>query len=141
MIVGSIKENIDIEKRVSITPETAKNILSLGLQINLEKNYAEHLGISDEDYKKVGANFFDSSSEVLKNSNLILKVNCPTEDEVKNLKENQIIIGVFNPSKNENVLKNLAKKKFKNIFSRTSSKNISCTINGCFIIPIQLGWL
>ena len=116
MIVGSIKENIDIEKRVSITPETAKNILSLGLQINLEKNYAEHLGISDEDYKKVGANFFDSSSEVLKNSNLILKVNCPTEDEVKNLKENQIIIGVFNPSKNENVLKNLAKKNLK-IFS------------------------
>ena len=28
MIVGSIKENLSLEKRVSITPETAKNIIS-----------------------------------------------------------------------------------------------------------------
>ena len=116
MIVGSIKENINLEKRVSITPETAKNILSLGLKINLEKGYAEHLGIGDEDYKKEGVNFYDSPSEILKNSNLILKVNCPSEDEIKNLQENQIIVGIFNPSKNENILKNLTKKKLK-IFS------------------------
>ena len=116
MIVGSIKENISLEKRVSITPETAKNILNLGLKINLEKNYANHLGISDEDYKKVGVNFYDNSSEIIKNSNLILKVNCPSENEIKNLKENQIIIGIFNPSKNENILKNLTKKNLK-IFS------------------------
>ncbi len=38
--VGSIKENINIEKRVAITPETAKNIITLGLNISLEKNYA-----------------------------------------------------------------------------------------------------
>ena len=116
MIVGSIKENINLEKRVSITPETAKNILSLGLRINLEKSYAEHLGISDEDYKKEGVNFYDSSSEILKNSDLILKVNCPTEDEIKNLKKNQIMVGIFNPSKNERVLKNLTKSNLK-IFS------------------------
>jgi NAD(P) transhydrogenase subunit alpha len=116
VIVGSIKENINLEKRVSITPETAKNILSLGLKINLEKSYAEHLGINDEDYKKEGVNFYDNSGEVLKNSNLILKVNCPTEDEIKNLNENQIIVGILNPSKNENTLKNLTKKNLK-IFS------------------------
>ena len=116
MIVGSVKENNNLEKRVSITPETAKNILSLGLKINLEKNYAEHLGINDADYKKEGVNFYDSSGEILKNSNLILKVNCPSDDEIKNLKENQIIVGIFNPSKNENILKSLTKKKIK-IFS------------------------
>ena len=38
VLVGSIKENISLEKRVAITPETAKNIISLGLKINLEKN-------------------------------------------------------------------------------------------------------
>ena len=136
MIVGSVKENINLEKRVSITPETAKSILSLGLKINLEKSYAEHLGISDEEYKKEGVNFYDSSSEILKNSNLILKVNCPTEDEIKNLNENQIIIGILNPSKNESILKSLTKKKIKNIFVRASSKNFSRAINGCFVITI-----
>ena len=39
MIVGSIKENITLEKRVSITPESAKNIISLGLKVCVEKNY------------------------------------------------------------------------------------------------------
>ena len=37
MIVGSIKENLTTEKRVSITPETAKNIINLGLKLCIEK--------------------------------------------------------------------------------------------------------
>ena len=52
MIVGSIKEDIISEKRVSITPETAKNIINLGLKVCIEKNYATHLGIDDNEYKK-----------------------------------------------------------------------------------------
>ena len=74
MNVGSIKENIITEKRVSITPETAKNIIALGLSINLEKNYAIHLGISDKQYEATGVNFYNSSLEVINNSKLILKV-------------------------------------------------------------------
>ena len=47
MIVGSIKEDLASEKRVSITPETAKNIMGLGLKVCIEKDYATHLGIDD----------------------------------------------------------------------------------------------
>ena len=46
MIVGSIKEDLASEKRVSLTPETAKNIMGLGLKVCVEKNYATHLGLS-----------------------------------------------------------------------------------------------
>ena len=52
MIVGSIKEDLSSEKRVSITPETAKNIMGLGLKVCIEKDYATHLGIDDNEYKK-----------------------------------------------------------------------------------------
>ena len=41
MIVGSTKENLTLEKRVSLTPETAKNIIGLGLKVCIEKNYAD----------------------------------------------------------------------------------------------------
>ena len=54
MIVGSIKEKITLEKRVSITPESAKNIIALGLSVCVEKNYAQHLGIQDDEYKNIG---------------------------------------------------------------------------------------
>ena len=67
MIVASIKEDINLEKRISITPETAKNIIALGLSINLEKNYATHLGIEDKEYENQGVKFFNNSSEVLNN--------------------------------------------------------------------------
>jgi len=116
VIVTSIKEDINLEKRVSVTPETAKNLIALGLSINLEKNYAVHLGIDDKDYENQGVKFFNSSSEAINNSNLILKVNCPNEEDVKNLREKQTIIGMFNPSKNIDTLKNILKKKI-NIFS------------------------
>ena len=90
MIVGSIKEDLALEKRVSLTPETAKNIIGLGLKVCLEKDYAIHLGVKDEDYEKIGVEIKSSSSEVLNSSNLIIKVNCPSESEIDILKENTI---------------------------------------------------
>jgi NAD(P) transhydrogenase subunit alpha len=116
MIVGSIKEDINLEKRVSITPETAKNIISLGLNVNLEKNYAVHLGIDDNKYEEVGVKFYNSSLEVINSSNLVLKVSCPTDEEVKALKEKTILVGIFNPSKNQDKLTEALKKNI-NIFS------------------------
>ena len=116
MIIGSIKEDINLEKRVSITPETAKNIIALGLSINLEKNYATHLGIEDKQYADNGAKFFNSSKEVIHNSSLLLKVNCPTDEETKILKEKTILVGIFNPSKNQDKLKEVLKKNI-NVFS------------------------
>jgi NAD(P) transhydrogenase subunit alpha len=116
MIIGSIKENISLEKRVSITPESAKNIIALGLRVNLEENYAVHLGVEDNKYEEIGVKFYSSSKEVINNANLILKVNCPTNEEIKTLKEKTILIGLFNPSINKGKLKEVLKKNI-NIFS------------------------
>jgi len=116
MIVGSIKEDINLEKRVSITPETAKNIIALGLSINLEKDYAIHLGVADEQYEQIGVKFYSSSQEIINNSRLILKVNFPTDEEIKILKEKTILVGIFNPIKNQDKIKEIIKKNI-NMFS------------------------
>ena len=116
MIVGSIKEDLTSEKRVSITPETAKNIIGLGLKVCIEKDYAIHLGINDSEYKKIGVEIKESSKEVINFSNAIIKVNCPSESEINNLKENIILIGMFNPSKNQNLINKINNKNIK-IFS------------------------
>ena len=62
--------------------------MGLGLKVCIEKDYATHLGIDDNEYKKTGVDIKDSSSEVLNSSNLIIKVNCPSENEISLLKEN-----------------------------------------------------
>ena len=113
MIVGSIKENTTLEKRVSLTPESAKNIISLGLKVCVEKGYALHLGIDDNDYEDIGVEIKTSSKDVLNSSDLITKVNCPSEDEIGILKDNTILIGMLNPSKNKNQIYKIIDKKIK----------------------------
>ena len=116
MIVGSIKEDVTVEKRVSLTPETAKNIIGLGLKVCIEKNYAIHLGIKDNEYSNIGVKIEPSSKEILNLSNLIIKVNCPSENEINILEENKILVGMFNPSKNKDLINKIINKKAK-IFS------------------------
>ena len=116
MIVGSTKEDLNLEKRVTITPESAKNIIGLGLSICLEKKYAIHLGISDKLYEDIGVKFYKSSGEVMSNSDLIAKVNFPSEDEIKNLKNKTILVGIFNPTNNQKKFTEILKKNI-NIFS------------------------
>ena len=111
MIVGSIKEDLTIEKRVSLTPETAKNIIGLGLKVCIEKDYATHLGIQDNNYIDVGVEIKNSSEDVLNSCNALIKVNFPTINVIENLRANSILIGVMNPSKNEKQIKEIIKKK------------------------------
>ncbi len=43
MIIGSVSENKDLEKRVGITPSLAKKYISNGFEILIEENFASHL--------------------------------------------------------------------------------------------------
>ena len=116
MIVGSTKENSK-EKRISITPETSKNIINLGLNISLQENYGVHLGYSDESYKNVGVKILTTSSEVLSKSDLLCKVNCPSLEEASSIKENsKIIIGSYDLIRDKDIVKIFSKKKI-NAFS------------------------
>ena len=111
MIVGSTKENLKIEKRVSLTPETAKNIIGLGIKVCIEKDYASHLGIQDIEYKNNGVEIKNSFNEVLSSIDLLIKVNCPSEKEIDILNEKTILVGMLNPSKNKNQINEIIKKK------------------------------
>ena len=115
-IIGSVKEDLSVEKRVSVTPESVKKYTDLGFSINLEKKYAEHLGINDEDYKKKGANVNFSKEEVFKKSELILKVSCLSDHEVSLIKSKSILIGQFDTNFNKDKINKLIKSDIK-IFS------------------------
>ena len=56
----------------------------------IEKNYGEHLGISDEEYKNKGASIQNSAKEVLQKSEIILRVNCPSSHEIDLVKDKSI---------------------------------------------------
>ena len=112
MNVGSTKEK-NPEKRISITPDTSKNLRDLGLKVFLEKGYGESLGYSDDEYKNKGAEFLNNRNEVILKSDLICKVNLPEKEELDSIRENtNIIISNFNPEKEKSLI-----KKNLNIFA------------------------
>ena len=115
-IIGSVKEDLVLEKRVSVTPETVKKLINLNFSVFLEKKYGEHLCIADEEYNNAGANLEHSGNEVLEKSDIILKVNCPSNDEINLIKNKSILIGQFDPILNKDMINKMIKKNVK-IFS------------------------
>ena len=54
MRLVSVLENKSIEKRIAVTPETAKKYISLGIDVTLQEGYGKHLGFYDSFYKDLG---------------------------------------------------------------------------------------
>jgi len=115
-VIGSVKEDLNTEKRISISLETAKKFADLNFSIFLEKGYAAHLGLSDKEYLNNGATFYNTAKEVLEKTEIILKVKCPSNNEINFIKEQSILVGQFDPTINKTEIENLSKKKIK-VFS------------------------
>ena len=116
MNLSSISENLNVEKRIAITPEIAKKYISLGFNLTLPNNYGTHLGFSDEEFKNLGVNLIDNEEEIIKNSNIIAQLGLPDEDKLLLFKDNQTLIGSLNVFQNKGKLENLKSKKI-NCFS------------------------
>ena len=115
MRISSLSEDLSIEKRVSLTPEIAKKYVSMGFDVSLPKNYSLHLGINDQTFKDLGVKINDEE-ELIVSSDLLIQLNLPKDEYLSKMKDNQSLVGVLNPFKNENSLKMLSKKNI-NLFS------------------------
>ena len=96
MIIGSISENKDLQKRVSITPEIAKKYINLGFEINLSENYGKHLGFEEKEYTELGVKFISDDKKLIENSDIIIQMSLPDDNKVAFLKSKQTLIGVLN---------------------------------------------
>ena len=115
MIIGSISENQDIEKRVSITPNIIKKYISQGFKVLIEKDYGEHIGFSNDNYIKEGCEL-ENKENVIKKSDIILQLNLPNEKILQTINENKSLIGIFDSNLNKEKLNKLVNKNI-NIFS------------------------
>ena len=114
MIVASISENKNSEKRVAITPDIVKKYISAGFQVILPENYGNHLGFSDNQYKTSGASIFNDEKKVIQSSDIIVQLNLPADEKLSYLKENQNLVAVLNPNNNKKKLDDLLNKKINN---------------------------
>ena len=116
MRIVSILENQLIEKRIAITPDIAKKYIALGFEIILSEKYGEHLGFKDNDYKELGVEIYQKEDKALDDADIIIQLGLLSDENLSLLKENQTLVGVFNPYINKEKISNLSKKNI-NIFS------------------------
>ncbi len=116
MRIASLSEDKSIEKRIAITPDTAKKYIDLGIELSLSENYGSHLGIEDDEFKNLGVNITKNENELINNSDLFIQLGFPSDEKTSLIKEAQSIIGVLNPYDNKEKIEKLSKEKV-NLFS------------------------
>ena len=116
MIIGSISENKNLEKRVALVPDIIKKYINLGFEVQILKGYGDHLGFSDESFHNVGAKIISTKDEVLKNSNVLIQLDLIEENDFTLLSNETTLIGSFNSSQNMQKIEKL-KSMGINIFS------------------------
>ena len=110
MLIGIPKESRNNENRVAITPEILKKIIKLGYEVQIEKSAGLKSSFPDQLYLDQGASVVESK-EIWKSSDIILKVNSPTDEESSNLSGNQTLISFFGAAQNEERIKLFEKDK------------------------------
>lgn len=106
----SIPKEADMEKRVAMTPDTAKRILSKfkGVDIAVEKGAGLAAHITDESFEAAGVKVVNRKESF--SGDVILTVNRPEKADIKHMKKGSLLIGSLEPSTGENIFKELSKK-------------------------------
>ena len=93
--IGAPKEASDEERRVAISPAGVATLVSNGHEVVVGEGAGEAAHFSDTEYAEVGGTIARSSSELYSNSDLIVKVGPPTDEEVVLMHEKQVLISAL----------------------------------------------
>ena len=107
MRIGVPKEIKTEEYRVALTPSGVEELVKRGCVVYVQKDAGMGSGISNEDYEKAGAKIVDSLKEVYENSDIIVKVKEPQEEEYEYLRENLILFTFLHLAADEKLTKKL----------------------------------
>ncbi len=91
MKIGVPKEIKPQENRIGLTPDSVKVLTSNGNEVLVENNGGFEAGFDNEQYKKAGAKIVNKAEDIFNEAELIVKVKEPLSNEVKMIKENQIV--------------------------------------------------
>jgi alanine dehydrogenase len=91
MKIGVPKEIKPQENRIGLTPDSVKSLTSSGHDVLVENNGGFEAGFDNDQYKAAGAKIIDKAEDIFNDAEIIVKVKEPLSNEVKMIRENQII--------------------------------------------------
>src|SRR5215210_8298321 len=95
MKVGVPKEIAEDETRVGLVPETVGKLVKDGFEVLVETGAGRDYNL-DENYEEAGARIASDAGEVYGEADIVVKVARPTDDEVGQMREGQVLICFLN---------------------------------------------
>jgi H+-translocating NAD(P) transhydrogenase subunit alpha len=105
--IGVPKEVLEGERRVGLVPETVARLLKEGFEVVVESGAGRDYNL-DANYEEAGATVVGGASEVYGESDLVVKVASPTEEEIRMMKGGQILLCFLNGPGNPGLVQKLA---------------------------------
>lgn len=93
---------------VPVTPKFIPKLRQMGFKVLVEKNIGSSILITDEEYVKYGAEI-DTKENILKQSNILLKVDPPKKDFIGSIPNNTVCISYLWPGINRDILQELVR--------------------------------
>jgi NAD(P) transhydrogenase subunit alpha len=92
VILAVPKETKALEKRVALTPEVVRELISKGFRVQIEAGAGLNSSIANQAYTDAGANLCASARETYQQADVILKVNAPEKEEISWMKPGAVLI-------------------------------------------------
>lgn len=92
MKIAIPKETKVKENRVSITPDTIKDLIKKGFSCVIEKGAGENSYFKDDVYIAAGATVAGSRKELFSNADIVLSVNSPAPEDIASMKREAVLI-------------------------------------------------
>ena len=96
------------ESRVALVPDAVQRLVLLGAEVAIETGLGGPIFISDEVYKKAGAQISSDRESALRSSDVVLRVRKPPLDEIGFLKRGCIHVSLLDPFNEREVVRALA---------------------------------
>jgi NAD(P) transhydrogenase subunit alpha len=96
MKVGVARETAPGERRVALVPEALGKLTAAGLEILVERGAGAGAQIPDSAFAEAGATIVDTDA-LYAQSDVVLRVQKPSADEVSRLRTGQAVIGFLQP--------------------------------------------
>ncbi|HKO08360.1 MAG TPA: alanine dehydrogenase, partial [Alphaproteobacteria bacterium] len=91
MRLGVPKEIKSHEYRVGLVPASVRELVHHGHAVVVETGAGAGIGFADDAYRAAGAEVADGAAEVFRTAELIVKVKEPQPQEVRMLREGQVL--------------------------------------------------
>ncbi|WED29262.1 Re/Si-specific NAD(P)(+) transhydrogenase subunit alpha [Vibrio sp. DW001] len=122
MQIGVPREILAGETRVAATPKTVEQLIKLGFDVSVESDAGALASFDNVAYQNAGATV--TTNEEIWNSDLILKVNAPSDNEIELLKEGASLISFIWPAQNVELMEKLSNKNI-NVMAMDAVPRIS----------------